>query len=117
MYITDVIHFLDDKGAIGPQKGPAKVVAEFHAGVIAYATDLDDTGLIAPNCFKCKKAAVEFALALDDAIYWSCPRFKTEGRISNWRGTLWDLSDSGDQHSYPARQDEGIFFSALFDWQ
>ncbi len=99
MHITDVRHFLDAKGAIGPQKGPAQQMAEFHAGVIAYATDFDDTGVIAPSCFKCKKAAVEVSLALDDAIYWSCPRCKAEGRMSNWQGTLWDLSDSGDQHN------------------
>jgi len=99
MYITDVRHFLDAKDAIGPQKGPAKVMAEFHAGVIAYATDFADTGVIAPSCFKCKKAAVEFALTLDDAIRWSCPRCKAEGRMSNWRGTLWDLSDSGDHYN------------------
>lgn len=99
MYITDVRHFLDAKGAIGPQKGPAKVMAEFHTGVIAYATDFEDTGVIAPNCFKCKKSPVEFALSLDDAIAWSCPRCKAEGQVSNWRGTFWDLSDSCDRHS------------------
>ena len=43
MYITDARHFLDDKGAIAPLRGPAKAMADFHAGVIAYATDFDDT--------------------------------------------------------------------------
>lgn len=99
MYITDVRHFLDDKGAIGPQKGPAKVMADFHAGVISFATDFDDTGVMAPTCFKCKKAPVEFSLALDAAIFWHCPRCKVEGRIYNWQGTLWDLSDSGGPQS------------------
>ena len=41
MYITDARHFLDDKGAIAPLRGPAKAMADFHAGVIAYATDFD----------------------------------------------------------------------------
>ena len=40
MYITDARHFLDDKGAIAPRRGPAKAMADFHAGVIAYATDV-----------------------------------------------------------------------------
>lgn len=93
MYITDARHFLDEKGAIAPQRGPAKAMAEFHAGAIAYATDFDDTGLVAPTCFKCKKVPVEPIIAQDDAIYWSCPRCKAEGRISNWQGTLWDLSE------------------------
>lgn len=99
MYITDVRHFLDEKGAIGPKKGSAKVMAEFHASVIAYATDFADTGVMAPTCFKCKKAAVEPAIAQDDAIYWLCPRCKAEGRISHWQGTLWDLSERPEPRS------------------
>ena len=53
MYITDARHFLDDKGAIAPLRGPAKDMADFHAGVIAYATDFDDVGVKLPRCFKC----------------------------------------------------------------
>jgi hypothetical protein len=53
MYITDARHFLDDKGAIAPLRGPAKAMADFHAGVIAYATDFDDTGVSLPRCFSC----------------------------------------------------------------
>ena len=96
MYITDVNHFLDDKGAIAPIKGPAKAMAEFLASVIAYASDFDNTGVLATWCFKCKKSTVESVIAQDDAIYWSCPRCKEEGRISNWQGTLWDLSAHPD---------------------
>jgi hypothetical protein len=48
MYITDARHLLDDKGAIAPRRGPAKAMADFHAGVIAYATDFDDAGVTMP---------------------------------------------------------------------
>ena len=99
MYITDARHFLDDKGAIAPLRGPAKAMADFHAAVIAYATDFDDTGVSLPRCFKCKKGTVETALAQDDAIVWHCPRCRAEGRISNWQGTLWDLSERPDAAS------------------
>ena len=99
MYITDARHFLDDKGAIAPLRGPAKAMADFFTAVIAYATDFDDTGVILPRCFKCKKGTVEWALAQDDAIVWHCPRCQVEGRISNWRGTLWDLSERPDTAS------------------
>ena len=99
MYISDARHFLDEKGAIGPQRGAARAMAEFHAGAIAYATDFDDTGVAAPVCFKCKKTTVEPIIAQDDAIYWSCPRCKAEGRISHWQGTLWDLSERGEPHA------------------
>ena len=98
MYITDARHFLDEKGAIGPQRGPAKAMAEFHAGAIAYATDFDETGVAAPKCFKCKKTTVEPVIDQDDAIYWSCPRCKAEGRVSHLQGTLWDLSDRGEPY-------------------
>jgi hypothetical protein len=106
MYITDARHFLDEYGAIGPQRGPAKAkakamamaLAEFHAGAISYATDFDDTGVAAPTCFKCKKAAVEPLIAQDDAIYWSCPHCKAEGRIFHRQGTMWDLSERGNPH-------------------
>lgn len=74
MYITDARHFLDEKGAIAARRGPAKVMADFHAGVIACAADFEDTGVLTPTCFKCKKAGVRIALAEDDAILWSCPR-------------------------------------------
>ena len=29
-YITDLTHFLDKSGAIGPVKGPARTMAQFH---------------------------------------------------------------------------------------
>jgi len=99
MYITDARHFLDDKGALGPSKGPAKAMAEFHAAAVAYATDFNDTGVLAPMCFKCKKVAVEPMLTVDETVYWSCSCCNAEGRISNWQRTLWDLSDFGDHYT------------------
>lgn len=93
MYITDINHFLDDKGAIAPLKGPAKAMADFLASVIAYASDYDNSGVLAARCFKCRKSTVEAAIAQDDAIYWTCPRCNEEGRISNWHGTLRDLGE------------------------
>jgi len=99
MYIADARHFLADKGAMAPLRGPAKAMADFHAAVIAYATDFDDVGVTLPRRFKCKKGTVEAALVQDDAIVWHCPRCQAEGRISNWQGTLWDLSERPDTAS------------------
>lgn len=96
MYIADAKHFLDAKGAIAPSRGPAKAMADFHAGVIGHATDYEETGVAAATCFKCKKSDVLINRALDDAILWSCPRCHAEGRISNWQGSLWDLSERPD---------------------
>ena len=93
MYITDARHFPDDKGAFAPSRGPAQAMAEFHGSVIAYATDCDDVGVLRPRCFKCRTGAVWAELAQDDAINWHCPLCQAEGRISNWQGTIWALSD------------------------
>jgi|LakMenEpi03Aug12_release.lakeMendotaPanAssembly.Ray.scaffolds.fasta_scaffold924416_2 hypothetical protein len=91
MYITDLTHFLDKSGAIGPVKGPAPTMAQFHVDAVAHASDSTSETLPAPKCFKCKKSVVEVALAQDNAVVWACPKCRIEGRISNWQGSLWDL--------------------------
>lgn len=94
MYVTDLTHFLGKSGAIGPVKGPARAMAEFHADVVAHASDSTANTLPAPKCcFKCKKGVVDAVRARDDAIVWTCSVCRTEGRISNWQGSLWDLRD------------------------
>lgn len=93
MHITDARHFLDENGAIRANRGPAKAMAEFCGAVIAHATAVYGTRPDAPTCFKCRKAVVAPVIAHDQAVYWSCPRCETEGRISHWQGTLWDRRD------------------------
>jgi hypothetical protein len=39
MQITDLTHFLDKSGAIGPVKGPALAMAQFQVDVVAHASD------------------------------------------------------------------------------
>src|ERR1700716_1563416 len=73
MYISDLTHFLDKSGAIGPVKGPARAMAQFQVDVVAHASDATSKALPAPRCFKCKKGAVEAVRAHDDAIVWVCP--------------------------------------------
>ncbi len=93
MYVSDLTHFLDKSGAIGPVKGPARAMAQFHVDVVAHASDATANALPPPKCFKCKKGAVEAIRGHDDAIVWACPMCRTEGRISKWQGSLWDLRD------------------------
>lgn len=99
MYITDLKHFLDSRGAVVPTKGPALAMAKFQTEVVAFATNAAGDAPAPPRCFKCKKAPVQAVLARDDAVVWKCPRCETEGRVSNWQGTLWDLRD---RHAPPA---------------
>ena len=41
MYVIDRTHYLDAKGAIAPERGPARRFADFITAVIAHATDFD----------------------------------------------------------------------------
>src|SRR4030095_13987729 len=94
MYITDFRHILDESGAIGPAKGPARVMAQFQAeGVAMVSNAAGQQAPTAPRCFKCKKSTVKACLARDSAIVWTCPNCGAEGRISNWQGSMWDLRD------------------------
>jgi hypothetical protein len=68
-------------------------MAQFHADVVGHASDSTSENLPAPRCFRCKKAVVEAIVAQDNAIAWVWPMCRIEGRISNWQGSLWDLSD------------------------
>jgi hypothetical protein len=91
MYIADLRHFLEPSGAIGPAKGAARAMAQFQTDLVAHASSAAGEAPAAPNCFKCKKAEVGASIARDNAVLWICPYCHTEGRTSNWQGTLWDL--------------------------
>ena len=94
MYITDLTHFLDEKGAIGPKSGPARRLAEFLGRVVAAASApraAEGSGAAQCRCNKCK-GMVTAVIAPDDAIEWLCPSCRHEGRIANWRRSFWDLS-------------------------
>jgi hypothetical protein len=93
MYITDLTHFLDEKGAIAPMPPAARGLAEFLGRVVvAASTPIDVAGSGECRCSKCKKGTVIAEIAADDAIEWFCEDCGHEGRISNWRRSFWDLS-------------------------
>ncbi len=96
MYVTDLTHFLDAKGAIAPARGPARKLADFLTAVVAHASDFDRPDATpGPICFKCRKRdgnVVATGITEDDAIVWYCSACGTEGRISHWQGTFWDMS-------------------------
>lgn len=90
MYISDATHFLDDKGAIGPKSGPALAMATFLGNTIAAATAPAMAAQV--HCIKCP-GAVTATVGASDAIEWKCAAAcGTAGRITHWRGTLWDLT-------------------------
>jgi len=94
-YVTNLHHCLDDKGAIAPESGPARKLAEFLTAVVAHATDFDrPEQALGPPCFKCRKRrppTVETLLTDDGLVVWRCVTCDIEGEISGWEGTFWDL--------------------------
>lgn len=99
MYVTDLTHFLDEKGAIGPKAGQARRMAEFLTRVVAAASVVegdDDAPMPPCKCLKCKGMVVAI-VGSDDAIEWWCPQCGREGHISHWRGSFWDLSQQSRQ--------------------
>ena len=98
MYVIDLTHYLDAKGAIAVERGAARRMADFLTAVVAHSSDLvrsDDVP--GPVCFKCRKRdqrAVDTSIAEGDVVVWRCYACGTEGQISNWRGTFWDLSQN-----------------------
>ena len=85
MYVIDLTHFLDARGAIAPERGPARKFADFHRP--------DETP--GPFCFKCRKRdrhVVDTGFADVDRVAWRCVKCGTEGLISNWQGSFRDMS-------------------------
>jgi hypothetical protein len=56
MYVIDATHYLNHKGQIAIERGPARKMADFVTSVIAHASDFDRAeGNAGPACFKCRK--------------------------------------------------------------
>ena len=94
MYITDLTHFLDKSGAIGPVKGPARTMAQFNVDAVAHASDSTSETLPAPKCFKCKKGVVEAVLAQDNAVVWICPKCHIVSVSSQFDGPMITIDDA-----------------------
>ena len=96
MYVIDAMHYLDNKGDIAAERGPARKMADFVTSVVAHASDLDrQEETPGPACFKCREredGLVGTRIAEDGVVVWACPLVARQGRISNWQGTFWDLS-------------------------
>lgn len=95
MYVIDLKHYLDAKGSIAPERGPARKMANFLTAVVAHASDFDrPEETPGPVCFKCRQRddrRVDTGLTDDDTVVWRCAACGAEGRISNWQDTFWDL--------------------------
>jgi hypothetical protein len=96
MYVIDLSHYLDPRGLIAPDRGPARKFADFLTAVVAHATDFDrPEEAPGPLCFKCRKRdqrAVNTGITTDDRVVWWCEACGTKGEISNWQRSFFDLT-------------------------
>jgi hypothetical protein len=94
--ITNLTHFLDERGCIAPANGRARRLAEFLTHVVSTMThDLDaPLGLI-----RCRRrpgrklcpGLVGASFGEHDEIFWECPLCHDHGVITEWQDTFWDL--------------------------
>lgn len=71
-------------------------MADFLTAVVAHASNFEQADdALGPLCFRCRKRdrhAVKTGITEDDVVVWHCPACSTEGRISSWQGSFWDLT-------------------------
>lgn len=103
-WVVDLTHFLDEEGAIAPPKGPARRLAEHMVAIVAMASRPE---IIPPPEYhvRCRRrpgrkpclGMIEVDLDPEtENIAWWCPVCDDNGYISNWKGTMWDLSKADE---------------------
>jgi len=93
MYISDITHFLDEKGNI-PIEMPkeAREMANFLALIIDVTTLTKPSTLTNSRirCFsKGCSGDIKSKLKNSAEIHWYCPKCENEGIINNWENTKW----------------------------
>jgi hypothetical protein len=102
-WVTDLTHFLDETGEIVSVPAPAKALAEYFVAIVFMASFPDPEYppeykvkcRRRPHRKPCLEEIVGFIDPETDGIVWMCPKCHDRGLISNWRGSMWDLSGSG----------------------
>jgi hypothetical protein len=102
-WVTDISHFLDEEGKIISKPIKARNRAEYLTTLIVmttfsdpeYAPEYRVNCRRRPNRKPCLEAIVGFVDPETDDIVWMCPKCEDRGVISNWQGTIWDMSNAG----------------------
>jgi hypothetical protein len=103
-WVTDLTHFLDETGEIVSEPAQAKALAEYFVAIVfmasfpdpEYPVEYKVTCRRRPHRKPCLEEIVGFIDPETDGIVWKCPKCHDCGLISNWRGSMWDLSDLGE---------------------
>jgi hypothetical protein len=97
--ITNLRHFLDERGCIAPTQGRARRLAEFLTSIVAAEThNLDEPSLP----IRCRRRPgrkpcpgilqTHFGGEFEEPeIFWKCSVCGDWGVITHWQDTFWDL--------------------------
>jgi len=96
MYVISLDHYLDARGTIANARGSGRKMAVFATAVVAFASNAHRP-VTAPllTCFECRdpeEGVADIGITETGLVTWHCHACGSEGQISNWRGTFWDLS-------------------------
>lgn len=105
-WITDISHFLDEEGEIISGTPRARKLAEYLSAIVVmasfsepeYPPEYRVMCRRRPNRKLCREEIVGFVDPETDDIVWMCPVCGDRGVISNWRGTIWDMSGAEGVH-------------------
>jgi hypothetical protein len=105
-WVVDFSHFLDEHGDVVPLPETAHPLFEQLTAIIVMASHLDSDASPEyqifcrrrPNRKPCTGVIQADLDPETDNIVWWCPVCKDTGVISNWQGTMWDMSDAGIEH-------------------
>lgn len=96
-YVTDIRHYVDEKGALAELPKRARKLASFLAVLIEAATmacpvNNHDSSI---RCCRrtCGGSTRVWLASPSDEIAWRCPVCERNGVIRNWQGSKWDRLD------------------------
>lgn len=97
--ITNLTHFLDERGRVALPPSRARRIAEFLTEIVTAVThDLDAP--LAP--IKCRRrpgrkpcpGLIDAYINLEDEVLWQCESCRDQGVITHWQNTFWNLLDA-----------------------
>jgi hypothetical protein len=103
-WMIDITHFLDEDGEMISEPPQARKLAEYFAAIIMmtsypdqeYPPEYRVCCRRRPNRKPCLEEIISYIDPETDEIFWKCPKCGDRGLISNWRETIWDMSDAGE---------------------
>jgi hypothetical protein len=101
-WYIDITHYLDEDGKIASDRPSTIALANYWGSLIVMASSKDTEYIVKcrrrPNHKPCLEPIDGFIDPESDDIVWGCIESGDSGTISNWRGTVWDMSGNDIIH-------------------